>query len=285
VQAAALLPAPGSMEASEAAPLSLRKKGRLAQNPLVQDIGSGWQTVKGQRKRVTGIDWDTWRRKRKVTANMVANSSLAPYEGSGPMMYQDVFGLSGKRVHRKVIRDSWDQMTPEEIKDKTERDAEAFLRAAMLDAEEQLDYVATPPVATAASDKGGDRERWKKDLFPQVKAMIDSEANGLHFTGRMATEYKNGKAVMMPTFTNETWRPDLVTGEPERIPGAPHPNTLSIAEHERLHRYLRGHSPPAAQGALSRPVGSGDHGAEGAEGVAGAAGSAPHHLPKVTKIS
>ena len=185
------------------------------------------------------------------------------------MLYQDVFGLSGKRVHRKVIRDSWDQMTPEEIKDKTERDAEAFLRAAMLDAEHQLDYVATPPMAAAASDKGGDSERWKKDLLPQVKAMIDSEANGLHFTGRMATEYKNGKAVMMPTFTNETWRPDLVTGEPERIPGAPHPSTLSIAEHERLHRYLRGNAPPAPQAALVRPVGTGDHGPEGAAGAAG----------------
>jgi len=200
--------------------------------------GSGWATVKGKRVRKTGIDWDTWQRKRKVNPEDLANSAVAPYEGRGPMLYQDVFGFSGKRVHRKVIRDSWNQMTLEEINDKCERDAEAYLKALELNAEVHYEHLATPPVNKKPQSTANS---WKQHLLPQVKAIIDAEANGLHFTGRLGApeERRDGALIRMPTFTNSTWRANLVTGLPERIPGAASPSTLSIAEQEKLFRYVR----------------------------------------------
>lgn len=180
--------------------------GGVLRKPGLDIVGSGWKkTAGGTRERVTGIDWDTWRRKRKVKKEDFENSAVAPYEGSGPMLYQDVFGFSGKRVHRKVIRNSWDQMSLEDIKDKTERDAGAYLKALMLDADEQHQYAGGISATAPATDLG-EKDRWKKDLFPQVKAMIDNEAKGLHFTGHLTREERDGKVLLMPTFTNETWR-------------------------------------------------------------------------------
>ena len=265
---------PGHVQVGDAL-FALSGKGGVVRNPLVQDVGSGWKTVKGKRERVTGIDWDTWRRKRKVTADAVKNLSVAPYEGSGPMLYQDVFGFSGKRVHRKVIRDSWDQMTLEEIKDKTERDAEAYVKAAQLDAEYHQDYVATPPLP-AIGDRGRDSDKWKKDLFPHIQSMIENEAKGLHFTGRMETVYMDGKAVRMPTFTNETWRHNIVTGEREQIPGAAHPSTVSIAEHEMLHKYVKERQVEAGALAATRGHGSRDRDVRTEAAIPGAM-----HMPGV----
>ena len=59
-----------------------------------------------------------------------------------------------------------------------------------------------------------------QDLFPHVKAIMDNEAKGLHFTGRYDREERNGRLVAVPTFSNDTWRINVVTGSPEPIPGA-----------------------------------------------------------------
>ena len=280
--AAALLSAKGAGAAQQlavaqeqpAVPLHLRRR------PELQDVGSGWKTVKGKRSRVTGMDWDTWRRKRKVNASDFENSVVAPYEGSGPMLYQDVYGFSGKRVHRKVLRDSWNQMTEEEIRDKCERDAEAYLKAMRLNAELEEEYVGMP-AAEPARGEDGDKHRWRKDLFPHVKAIMDNEAKGLHFTGRFATEEKDGRLVSVPTFANDTWRPNAVTGLPEPIPGAPAPNTLTIAEHERLHRYVREGETPAGGLAVPSADGLGVIGKKGGRALLdGAAGEAVQVLAK-----
>jgi hypothetical protein len=210
------------------------------------DAGSVRKNGQGKRKRMNGMDWDTWRRKRKVNQTDVINSAGAPYEGRGPMLYQDVFGYSGKRVHRRVLRDSWDQMTLKGIKDKTERDAEAYLRALALNIEEGEEYADTP---ATAPDDAGRKDRWKQDLFEPVKEVIENEARGLHFTGRVKTVERQGRVYTKPIFTNETWRPNLVTGLPEPIPGVAAPGTLSIAEQELLHRYVRDGEQPAGLGA------------------------------------
>jgi hypothetical protein len=106
--AAGAAPAAGAKKAGAAQQLAVAQEGPvplpLRRRPELQDVGSGWKNVKGKRVRVTGIDWDTWRRKRKVNAADFENSVVAPYEGSGPMLYQDVYGFSGKKVQRKVLR-------------------------------------------------------------------------------------------------------------------------------------------------------------------------------------
>ena len=204
-----------------------------------QAAGSGWKTVKGKRKRVAGIDWDTWQRKRNVNTSALEASVVAPYEGRGPMLYQDVFGFSGKQVHRRVLRSSWEKMSLEEIADKTKRDAAAIFEAAMLDAEAHQEYVGTTAVAGSARERPeGQTGQWEKELFPQVKGFVDAEAQGQYFTGRMETVEKNGRVYQMPAFSNDTTRANAVTGERERIPGAAQAaRSLSIAEHERVFRY------------------------------------------------
>jgi hypothetical protein len=106
--AACAAPAAGPKKAGAAQQLAVAQEGSvplpLRRRPELQDVGSGWKNVKGKRVRVTGINWDTWRRKRKVNAADFENSVVAPYEGSGPMLYQDVYGFSGKKVQRKVLR-------------------------------------------------------------------------------------------------------------------------------------------------------------------------------------
>ena len=55
-------------------------------------------------------------------------------------------------------------MTEEEIKDKCERDAEAYLKAMQLNMESQQEYIGLPATAPAR-EGGGDKDRWKKVLF------------------------------------------------------------------------------------------------------------------------
>ncbi len=55
-------------------------------------------------------------------------------------------------------------MTEEEIKDKCERDSEAYLKAMRLNMESQQEYMGLPPVAPA-HEGGGDKDRWRKVLI------------------------------------------------------------------------------------------------------------------------
>ena len=55
-------------------------------------------------------------------------------------------------------------MTEEEIKDKCERDAEAYLKAMQLNMESQQEYMGLPATAPAR-EGGGDKDRWRKVLL------------------------------------------------------------------------------------------------------------------------
>ena len=162
-----------------------------------------------KKKRESGLDWETFRRKVRDGAPK-DNSAYDPYiEGTEGKVWQ-VRTNDGKNSHAVLVkppkRGKW---TDKKI---MERETQASVEAMLANLEEDTVYVGGGPtgeLGVAGSGAPLRRHKWERFLFPQLREAVENERKGLQFTG----EFEDRGRIAVPVYTDKNYTIQPITGD------------------------------------------------------------------------
>jgi len=139
-----------------------------------------------KRKRESGLDWETFRRKVRDGAPK-DDSAYDPYfEGTHGKVWQ-VRTNDGKNSHAVMVkppkRGKWTE------KKMMQRETQASVDAMLANLEEETVYEGGGPTGELGVQAGSGaplrRHKWERFLFPQLREAVENERKGLQFTGQV----------------------------------------------------------------------------------------------------